>query len=66
MKSSRSTSRKADNLRELSERELKEIMKAVGDQARAQSVALHGKVRDNLRKEMAEVRSRALKAIHGK
>lgn len=66
MKSSRTTSRKVDNLRDLSEKELKEITKAVGDQARAQSVALHKKVRDNLRKEMTETRNRALKALHGK
>lgn len=43
-------------LRELSEKELNEITRAVGDQVRAQTLAQKKQLKESLRKELASVR----------
>jgi hypothetical protein len=43
--------------REISEKEMNEITKAVGEQARAQTVELKAKRKETLRKELASARA---------
>jgi len=43
--------------REISEKEMNEITKAVGEQARVQTAELKEKRKDNLRKELASARA---------
>ena len=50
--------------RELSEKELNEIMKAVGDRARAQTVDQKARLKKSLIKELASARDAFL--VHGK
>jgi hypothetical protein len=47
----------SQNLRELSDKELNEIMRAVGDQARAQTLEQKKKMKISLRKEINSARA---------
>lgn len=64
MKPCRKEEQSREKPREISEKELNEIMKAVGERTRAQSVELKEIMKDNLRREFASARAAFL--AHGK
>jgi hypothetical protein len=57
MKSAPHTSRSHGINREIPEKELNEIMRTVGDKARAQTIEQKARLTDELRKELAAARA---------
>lgn len=57
MKSGKKTVSTSTLLRELTDRDLNEITKGVGDQARAQTIAQKERLKSNLQQELTAVRT---------